>query len=109
MAAVDVVDIDPRGDVVLAVGQQDDGQPIERLRVSSAVLRLTSPAFAVLLGPHFKEGQTLSATSRVEIPLPEDNVEAMRSLCLMLHMQHNQLSPTAKEFLEIAKLSDKVT
>lgn len=47
---------------------------------------MTSPVFAALLGPHFLEGQTPRTSSNpVEIPLLEDDAQAMSDLCRLLH------------------------
>jgi hypothetical protein len=48
--------IDPDGDVLLQVGSSE---PKAHLLVSSKVLSLASPVFAVMLSPQFKEGISL--------------------------------------------------
>ena len=62
-------DITPDGDIILIVGQD----PKTKLRVSSACLVASSPVFAAMLGPRFREGQaTGTVEKRKEIVLRDD-------------------------------------
>jgi hypothetical protein len=70
--------IDPDGDVLLQVGSSE---PKAHLLVFSKVLSLASPVFAVMLSPRFKGGIGLRLGNSCEIPLPEDDLEAMTLLC----------------------------
>ncbi|KAL1622388.1 hypothetical protein SLS54_004952 [Diplodia seriata] len=74
--------IAPTGDIVLLLC---DGT---RLRVHSVVLKLASPVFRAMFGPHFSEGQNLSETNPKEVPLPDDPAEPMTLICEILHHQH---------------------
>ncbi|KAK5680580.1 hypothetical protein LTS10_007513 [Elasticomyces elasticus] len=94
MAATEIIDIAPRGDVTLLCGEQVGDKKIIGLRVSSHILSYGSPVFNSLLAPKFREGTTLATTSSVEIPLPEDDPSHMIVLCNILHMRHDQESPT---------------
>ncbi|KAK8214275.1 hypothetical protein IWZ01DRAFT_234081 [Phyllosticta capitalensis] len=67
------------GDVVLVL--QDN----TRLRVQTAILRIASPTFQAMFGPHFSEGQNLSCEHPKELPLPDDDPRAMKILCCILH------------------------
>lgn len=40
-----------------------------------------------MLSPHFKEGSTLTAQSKVSIPLPDDDPDTMVILCKSIHMR----------------------
>lgn len=80
--------IDPNGDVYLVVGFSE---PMTHLLVSSKALSLSSPVFAALFSPHFKEGSSLSSEHPTEIPLPEDDPEAMTLLCNCLHFRTDQV------------------
>lgn len=66
------IDIAAAGDIMFAVGLRP-----RRLKVHSLVLKNASPVFNVMLGPSFKEGYQLSQPGLTEIPLPEDNAEAI--------------------------------
>ncbi|KAL0264183.1 hypothetical protein SLS55_000129 [Diplodia seriata] len=74
--------IAPTGDIVLLLC--DD----TKLRVHSVVLKLASPVFRAMFGPHFSEGQNLSETNPKEVPLPGDPAEPMTLICEILHHQH---------------------
>lgn len=71
------------GDIVFEVGENENQR---RMLVSSIVLRLAAPAFAALLGPHFREGRDLSNSQLpLTVPLPDDKPEAMADLLHLLH------------------------
>jgi hypothetical protein len=64
----------------------DVGNPVaRRLKVSSKVLTAASRYFEALLGPHFREGQTLIQSGTVIVPTPEDDPQAMSDMCNLLH------------------------
>lgn len=70
---------------------------------------LASPVFAAMLSPQFKEGKSLGSGNGCEIPLPEDDPEAMTLLCNCLHFRTDQI-PTELEFpllMALAILCDK--
>lgn len=74
--------IDPDGDVVLAVGDQN-----EQFQVSSQALSKASPVFKATFGPNFREGQQERSSSQpATIELPEDDPDGMRLICLFLHL-----------------------
>lgn len=96
--------ISPDGDVILIVGEEK-----VRLRVQAQCLRSASKSFHVMFGPVWKEGQSLSTASPTEVPLVEDDADAMWTICCIIH-HRNDLVPshlTAKEILQIAILVDK--
>ncbi|KAK5734975.1 hypothetical protein LTR17_008464 [Elasticomyces elasticus] len=109
MATPDMVEIDPDGDVFLECGGEATSNKFCKLRVSSAVLRLGSTVFKSLLGPNFKEGNTLAECATVVIPLPEDDPKDMQTLCQILHLRYDQISdtPSANEIHTLAILCDK--
>ncbi|KAL2071714.1 hypothetical protein VTL71DRAFT_12949 [Oculimacula yallundae] len=78
--------------------------------VSSKHMKLSSPVFrAMLQRDGFKEGQILEATGSVEIPLPDDDPEAMTILLDVVHGR-NRMVPrkvTLKTLTAIAVLADK--
>ena len=73
-----------------------------------------SPIFRIMLGSHFKEGTILATSGSMEIPLPEDDIDAMTIICRVLHGWHGAVD---KQFLcnydyrrtlpEFLKLCDK--
>ncbi|OAL20982.1 hypothetical protein AYO22_08402 [Fonsecaea multimorphosa] len=82
--------IDPTGDLVIDIEN-------ERLRISSKVLSLASPVFGVMLSSGFKEGtpQSTDDSPRV-IPLPEDDLEAFKLVCRVIHFQLDQIPQELK-------------
>ena len=98
------MDIFPDGDVVLIVGRDNI-----RLRAHSQCLRSASQVFATMFGPTWSEGQRLSREPPTEVPLPEGDADAMRTICFIVH-HRNDLVPehlTAEEVLQIAIEADK--
>lgn len=92
------------GDVVLVVGPDR-----RRLRVSSIFVKNASPVLKAMLGPKFKEGHQLTQRDEVEIPLPDDNAEALEIVLTTIHGHNDKvpttLSPTS--LLRIAITVDK--
>lgn len=101
---VPVLDISPDGDVVLVVGPQN-----VRLRIQSQVLRCASKVFSAMFGPTWSEGQGLSKESPQEVRLVEDDADALRTICCVIHHRNDDVpqSLTPKEILQIAIESDK--
>jgi hypothetical protein len=105
-----LVEIDPDGDVILEFTRSDG---TTHLLVSSRVLSLASPVFARMFRSQFKEGLTRNQSSSGSlpiIPLPEDNEEAFKIICMAFHHRHtNQTSEclSAECLTNIATISDK--
>jgi hypothetical protein len=109
-SSIPIYDLATNGDVVLTLR-------LTRLRVSSAVLSTTSPVFRAMFGPNFLVGQNAYTPKHPkEIPLQEDDSNAMMRLCYLLHHQRDPSDsspltvssvPGAKEFLTMATLADK--
>lgn len=55
------------------------------LLVSSAKLRATSPVFAVMFDGQFMEGQGLTPAPPRVVPLPDENLQHMLSICKAIH------------------------
>ncbi|KJY02091.1 hypothetical protein TI39_contig260g00005 [Zymoseptoria brevis] len=71
------------GDILLVCA---DAEELGKLRVSSIILKHTSPVFKAMLGPHFAEGQApRSALHPQELHCPEDDWHAMECLMQLLH------------------------
>ena len=94
----------PEGDVILVVGAKKF-----RIRADSLFLKRHSPVFAALLGPNFREGQDLNASSPKEIPLPEDDPDAMTAICAVMYhaFDHIPRSPATNFVLNIVRHADK--
>lgn len=77
-----IVDIDPDGDVIVKIGDDD-------LRVASQVLCLASPVFKAMLRSGFKEGLTAETSSQnpKHIALPDDDPTAFKTLCRVIHFR----------------------
>ena len=98
-----ITNIDPTGEVIIEVGDQ-------QLRVSSKVLSLASPVFKPMFNSGFKEGLTseVTADSPRTIPLPDDDFQAFLCLCQIVHMQHNNTKTVDVDIMEkLAWLCDK--
>ena len=103
---INSLDLATNGDVVLVVGAKQF-----RIRVDSLFLKRHSKVFAALLGPNFHEGQDLNAdvSSPKEIPLPDDNPNAMTAICATMYhaFDHIPRSPTTASVLTIIRHADK--
>lgn len=75
---------DPNGDIIFVLGSSEDATHVQ---VNSHVLKLASPVFATMFGPHFAEGQSLSSNSSSppQVVLPDDDPEAMVWILSTLH------------------------
>lgn len=62
-----------------------------------------------MLGPHFKEGSDLSTSSKVEIPLPEDDPQAIEIVCLIIHLRIDLVPAklTHNTLLKVTRHCDK--
>lgn len=106
MDTPEVIEIVPRGDVVLLLEKPD---AFVKIHVASHILSLGSSVFNSMLAPRFKEGTTLATSSAVEVPLPDDDPQATSTLCQILHLRNEKIprKPDAAHILEVAKLADK--
>jgi BTB/POZ domain len=94
----------PEGDVVLVVGAKQF-----RIHADSLFLKRHSTVFAALFGPNFREGQDLNASSPKEIPLPDDDPDAMTAICATMYHAFDQIprSPATDFVLSIIRHADK--
>lgn len=76
--------LDPEGDATLEVGEAPARR---RFLVSSKALKLASPYFARLFGPHFSEGEQIQRSGCAHVPLPEDDPAALETILRTLHYQ----------------------
>lgn len=83
LTQVKVANIDPEGDLVVAIGDN----PPRYTRISTRHITLISPVFRAMLGPDFVEGQSTHKTVRTALQLPEDDVKGMRLLFQLAHWQ----------------------
>lgn len=101
------VTVAPRGDIILCFEDET------YIRVSSVVLSCFSPVFETMLGPSFKEGsEPGTALHPTEVDLPEDDAQAMKHLCYLLHGQRTESDGAPdEEFVrrlwELAIVADK--
>ncbi|GKT59837.1 hypothetical protein ColTof4_11056 [Colletotrichum tofieldiae] len=127
-------DIDKDGDVILQLNRMglDDAEVAEggesgedvdeklanyeqvtndELRVSSKVLMLNSPVFKAMFGGKFKEATELAKNKGFSDPcsidLPDDDVEAMTTLCRILHNVYVVERPKPIGLSRLAFISDK--
>ncbi|KHE87559.1 hypothetical protein GE21DRAFT_1281678 [Neurospora crassa] len=95
-----VIETAPVTDLVLVIGPSK-----ERIPVELAILKAASPVFASMFSPPWLESKSK------EIPLPEDDPDAMRFITLTLsyHNEHELVTrpQTPQEILQIAIAVDK--
>lgn len=103
--AAEVEKIADQGDVILVVGQED----VLKIRVHSWVMRVASKVFNVMFGSKFREGRDLSRDNPKEIRLEEDDAEAMRIICQVLHFKTQSIPEDLYPYRiwTIAKAIDK--
>ena len=95
--------LDEDGDILIKAASLE-------LLVSSKILTLASPVFKAMLGYRFKEGSTArSAEHPLELPLPDDNPEALALLCHTLHfsVRPESMKPDIAMQFELAFVADK--
>jgi hypothetical protein len=99
-----VIEIASDGDVILVVGSE------ARIRVSSRSLIRTSKPFSAMFSPEWKEGRkSLSQDELVDVHLPEDDPEALKLICAVMH-HRNEAVPrnlSAVEVFRVAVAADK--
>ncbi len=107
-ATPQIIDVDPAGDVILTVGSETSGGQA-RLRVSSKVLSLASPAFAAMVSPKWSESANKASSSEPQyISLPEDESPPMEWICQILHFRKDILTnQDIPFFVGVAQLCDK--
>ncbi|KAL2068131.1 hypothetical protein VTL71DRAFT_16229 [Oculimacula yallundae] len=100
-----IVNIAADGDVILVVGPEQ-----VKLRVLSLFLKAASKPFSAMFGPEWKEGYNmLNRDGPVELLLPEDNADALKIICTVIHHQNDKVPQTlaAADILEVATAADK--
>lgn len=97
-------DQDPRWDITLVVGEDQS-----RIAATSQVLCMAPAPFLKLLGPNFKEGQPVEASTKKEISLPADKPSAIELMCNIIHHQISGAStvPAAADIYDLAIIADK--
>ena len=92
------------GDIILVVGPHKT-----RMQVHSFVLKNTSRYFSAMFGPHFSEGQDLGGDRPKEIPMPDDNADALKIICNIIHLRNDAVPETLNpgEVLQVAITADK--
>ncbi|KAI5360630.1 putative BTB/POZ domain-containing protein [Septoria linicola] len=95
------------GDIILVVN--DGFHPVQKLRVSSCVLAMSSRVFKVLFSKRFSEGQRVKNRSAVEPQEIEllDGPVPMRQLCQLLHHQDVENLKSGSALLDFAILVGK--
>jgi hypothetical protein len=106
------IEIDRTGDLTLVLSKNlgsTPGMNTRNLLISSKVLTLASPVFAAMLSPRFREGQRSESGTLDPISLPDDDVEAMTTLCQIFHFRYDMLpaKPSLELFKNLAVLCDK--
>lgn len=97
------INVSPLGDVVLIIGTEK-----ARLRVNSPCLVSSSKVFATMFS-RWPKGEGLSKEHSKEVPLVEDDADAIRIICCVIH-HRNDIVPqsfTPREVLQIAIVADK--
>ena len=106
------IEFDLEGDVLLTLLSSAG---IAKFRVNSNILCLASPVFRAMLGPtsQFKERAALtgrtSASEPLEIPLSDDDPEALGVIMRIIHLQYGWVpsSLNADQLYKVAVICDK--
>lgn len=107
MASQEVINIDPKGDIIVEVSRPDGKTCV---LVSSKVLALASPVFERMFNSSFKEGLINHKMPQQRlVPLPEDDAEAFILLCRVLHHRSHEIprSLTGNCLEKLAIICDK--
>ncbi|KAI2481028.1 btb poz domain-containing protein [Pyrenophora tritici-repentis] len=103
-SAIAQTDIATDGDVIFVVGPQK-----KKMRVCSVILSNASACFRTMFGPHFAEGKNLKSNDPKEIPMRDDDADALEILCNVIHLRNDavpqSLSPT--DVFGVAVAADK--
>ncbi|KAM6514665.1 hypothetical protein FSOLCH5_008905 [Fusarium solani] len=98
----------PDGDVIFVLGGGTD-----KVQVQSSIMKSASPVFSAMLAGHFREGQMLHDAAAsglpVEIPLPGDDSEAFKLICIAIHRQASttQYWPSEEVLMRVLQIADK--
>ncbi|KAF5022494.1 hypothetical protein F66182_5466 [Fusarium sp. NRRL 66182] len=98
----------PNGDVVFVFEQGT-----KKIQVHSFLMKHASPVFSAMLGVNFKEGDVLQEAALnnrpAEIPLPDDDFEAFKLVCIVIHHQGQtkQHAPSVQGLIGILEVADK--
>ena len=103
-SSASIEEIATNSDIILVVGPEK-----RKLQVNSCVLKNASKVFNAMFGPHFREGQDLHGNYPKEIPMLDDNADALTIICRILHLRNDSISDslTPNEVLQIAIAADK--
>ncbi|EXJ56894.1 hypothetical protein A1O7_07238 [Cladophialophora yegresii CBS 114405] len=103
-----VINLDPNGDLLLKIGKMETPEKARQLRISTSIMTLVSPFFKAMLKGNFQEGQlALSETNPPTLDLDVEDVEAMTTLCQIIHHGRAAQQPVHLEHLvRVATLSD---
>jgi hypothetical protein len=100
-----ITDIDPQGDVMLAL-HTNDGSLVMKARCCSRILALSSSVFATVFSSQFREGTKLQEDECPTIDLKEDHPTAMIQTLTLLHFRE-QTTRDTDELVAIAVQADK--
>lgn len=97
-------EMDLGGDTWIVVGSQSAKV---RIKVCPPLLKLVSPYFRALLGPHFKEA--VDSAGGKDIEVQDDQPESFALLCIILHMKYvlPQKPLAVENILQLAIATDK--
>ncbi|UPL03939.1 hypothetical protein LCI18_014873 [Fusarium solani-melongenae] len=98
----------PDGDVIFVLSEGTG-----KVQVQSSIMKSASPVFSAMLTGHFREGQMLHDAAAggqpVEIPLPGDDFEAFKLICIAIHRQASttQYWPSEEMLMQVLQIADK--
>lgn len=122
--STEVCTLDPDGDIFLILANQDEETKSDRtsmevendisrreirVQCSSKHLTLASSVFTAMLSPNFKESATLRSVGTLNLPLPDDDPEALLILLNIIHGQTKEIPLAVNLYMltQIAILVDK--
>ncbi|KAF5006467.1 hypothetical protein FDECE_7154 [Fusarium decemcellulare] len=91
------------GDVILIAGPEK-----KMLKVHSQCLCAASRVFDTMLSPRWRKGE-MSSEDPLEVDLSEDDADAIRLVCLVVHHRCNEIPEnlTPEELLQVAIVVEK--
>lgn len=93
-ATTPIIEIDPSGNLVVAIGVV-----CQLVKVNSTLLCAVSPVFKTMLGPSFKEGQSVSDLGN-PLKLPEDDSIATINMFHLAHFNASSINSSCKDWVQ---------
>jgi hypothetical protein len=101
-----LIELDPRGDVILAI-QKDDGTLVHRVRCCSRILELSSGVFSAMFASTLREGSKLRGQDCPTLDFREEHPDGMLNLLKILHHREDEVPLSLEKVSAVAIETDK--